>query len=504
MREKIGKNWNNIQMTLLSLGCVIALLFVLFPLLLIAPCDYPSADDWSFGASGYAILKAGGGLGSFLKNTVASVSHSYQNWEGRFAATFLASFQPGILGEKCYCIVPWLMLGAIIVSEVVLCRYCSRRSGGEAHKYYLPIILPAIIFQILYSPSPIESFYWYTGAVNYTFVYGLSLLLLVLFLRMGGEACAGWRYALTAAGACVLAVLVGGNNFATSLSTFLALCTVSVIWLKYHRSAFFRTWYVTLGMGICLLACIFAPGNANRLKGNFGGTTGNAVEAIGMSLLRSATNILSWTDGKILLMLLFVLPFLWMSVRKSRFSFPLPALFTLITFGLYASQAAATMYVDGTTGGGRMAAILYYSYVIWLVGNMGYWIGWLSHRKNRFCGFLDRLGKRFGRYLIVYCGGVGLVLVAAIYLTDLRQISSYRAYRDWRQGWAGQYAVEWDARLEILHDDRVKEVEFAPLSVYPEMLLYTDLQEESGYYWVNEACAQYYGKEYVHIVPTEE
>jgi hypothetical protein len=40
------------------------------------------------------------------------------------------------------------------------------------------------ILQVLYCPYPEESFYWYNGSVNYTFVYSLSLVLLTLYLEI--------------------------------------------------------------------------------------------------------------------------------------------------------------------------------------------------------------------------------------------------------------------------------------------------------------------------------
>lgn len=40
---------------------------------------------------------------------------------------------------------------------------------------------------------------------------------------------------------------------------------------------------------------------------------------------------------------------------------------------------------------------------------------------------------------------------------------------------------------------------FRPLN-YVELLMYTDLQPENGYAWVNTACAEYYGKESVTVV----
>lgn len=490
---------------IINILSILALLVVIFPLLLISKYNYPSADDWSFGAKGYEILQSGGGFLQLLKATFATIQQNYQNWEGRFSAVFFASLQPGIWGEKYYSIVAYLMIGMLIFSETILCKFFINFSAQKQNNWYtLPIIIPALIMQILYSPYPEESFYWYTGAVNYTFVYGLSLFLIVLFIKLATQQYPIWKYILLAILTCIMAILVGGNNFSTSLSCFLSLCILSVLFLFIKRKAFYRTWFVTAFMGVSLMICILAPGNANRLNSNFGGTTGNAFEAILMSLVRSATNIYSWTFyTKIPLMLVFVIPFMWMAVKNMVYRFYMPVLFSVITFGLYASQCTATMYVSGATGGGRMDDVLFYSYVIWIVGNVFYWLGWFNKREYKLSVMIDKVGTKLDKFLLLYCAFIGCILVFFIYKTDLRTITSYKAYRNWRQGFAQQYAAEWDARLEVLHDDSVKEVEFAPLTVQPEMLLYTDLQEETGYYWVNNACAIYYNKTYIHIVPPE-
>lgn len=45
-----------------------------------------------------------------------------------------------------------------------------------------------------------------------------------------------------------------------------------------------------------------------------------------------------------LLLLLLLIPFLWKAVRKMEYSFCLPGLFTALSFGVYSSQATATIY----------------------------------------------------------------------------------------------------------------------------------------------------------------
>lgn len=486
---------------------VLALAAVLFPLLLIAQYNYPSADDWSFGANTYRAVKMKGGCTALIRAVADTVKSNYLNWEGRFSIPLLGSLQPGIWGEEKYCVVPWIMTGGLIGSETFL---FGTVLGAKRKNWLLvgPIIFPALILQILYTPSTVESFYWYNGSVCYTFLHALSFLLFALVFKLGLCDIRGWKYAALAAAAVVLAVFVGGGNFASSLSCLLALGMLAVIFFRRNRKGFYRIWYIPLVLGSGLAVAILAPGNQGRLNGNFGGgTTGNAAWAVWASMTRTFTNVISWTNLKVFLMILLILPFVWMAVRHIRFDFRWPAAFTLLSFGVYASQMTATVYVDGTAGGGRMAAILFYSYYVWLVGNVCYWTGWLQRVRAKWPAAAEKAAgtawKAACRYPLLYCGAVGILLVGIVYGFDRKDISSYRAYRDWRQGWAWQYAAEWDARLEALHDDSVRQVEFEALTVYPETILYTDLQDDAGYTWVNDACASYYGKEYIHI-PTPE
>lgn len=504
----------------INLCCIAAVGVVILPLLLVAQYNFPSADDWSYGREAFWALQDGAGIMTVFQLAFETMAKHYTDWEGRFMNAFFASLQPGIWGENYYGIVAWLMLGGLIGGELILFRILLGGGGRNNRLLWIPVAVPTLILQILYTPSVVESFYWYTGAVNYTFVFGLSMILTALFLKLELGALRGWRFGLTAAAAGVLSVMVGGDNFSTSLSVFLFMVSTYMLLPVFCggtpsgkpvydgavlRRIAGRTWYLVLLEGGSLLACVLAPGNTSRLEKNFGGgVAGSLPGATYGALLRSFTNLYSWTNLKVLLMILLILPFVWKAVGNLDYTFRYPGVFTLVTFALYASQIAPTMYVDGTTGGGRMAAILYYSCHVWTVGNVCYWAGWLHKRRARRPAGSEKDSLAAGvlrrHFLIPYCAVVGVMLIGVIYTQDLKTLSSYKAYRDWRQGWAKQYAREWEERLTVLHDESITEVEFAPLSVYPETILYTDLQDEEGYTWVNKACANYYGKKYVHIV----
>ena len=137
--------------------------------------------------------------------------------------------------------------------------------------------------------------------------------------------------------------------------------------------------------------------------------------------------------------------------------------------------------------------------------NEYYWIGWiykyLNTKKISFVSGLKILHNPI--FLMLYSAIIGLLLVAYVYCFNLKSTSVYNVYRDCKQGWAQQYALEWDARLTILHDDEIKDVCFEPLSVTPNTITYADLQTEDGYLWVNGACAAYYEKDSITVYSEE-
>lgn len=476
--------------------CVAAAVVVALPLLILGHFDYPSADDWSLGKLTSQAVRDGEGIVGVLKQAVNSVLLWREKGEPRFSAAFLGTLQPGIWGEHFYRITPWLMIGSLFFSEILLCSYLFRGEGTK--KMVLPVVIPSLALQLLCVPYPVESFYWYVGGVNYTFAFSLSLILLYLFLRLKDGNLKRGKTVLYMILGGFLAVVVGGNNYSASLSSACVFVSLSFLLLFRDRRAFVRNLPITVLETAALVLCLVAPGNQIRLNDEFGGTTTGAVYAVSMSLWRSLTNIYSWTTVKILIMMVLIAPFLWKAMRRLPFSFRYPAVFTLYTFGIYASQIVATMYVDGSTGGRRMADILYYGYHVWLLLNEGYWIGWIQRRRwTEENPVLSRMRNWLMPRLVLWFCVVGVILAGVLGVVELKTLSTYRACVWLVKGYASEYAQAWEERLEVLKDDSVKTVYFDPLPGYEELIFYTDLKY--GENWVNKACAEYYDKEYVGL-----
>lgn len=169
---------------IINILCVLAMILIALPLLILGHFDYPSADDWSLGKLTSQAIKNGDGIIGVLKQAVNSVLLWREKGEPRFSAAFLGTLQPGIWGEHFYRITPWLMIGSLIFSEILLCVYLLKDEEKVNNKMVLPVLIPSLLIQILGVPYPVESFYWYVGGINYTFAFSLSLVLLYLFLRL--------------------------------------------------------------------------------------------------------------------------------------------------------------------------------------------------------------------------------------------------------------------------------------------------------------------------------
>lgn len=486
------------NLLIINILCIFICLAVITPLLMMGKYNYPSADDWSFGASTVQVINNGGNLWDVLCEAFDVAILWREKGEPRYANAFLGALQPGIWGEHFYSITPWIMLSSIVLSEIIFSFYLLQDKEGKNKKWILPIVIPTLTIQILCVPYPEETFYWYTGAVNYTFIFSLSLVLLTIFLKLKEGNCKKRTTALLMLTGSVIAIFVGGDSYAASLSSVCIFCSFSLWMIWKDKKAFLRTLPITAITTAGLLICLVAPGNQVRLQQEFGGTTTGAVNAVFMSLFRTASNIYSWTSLKIIIMVILVIPFLWIALKNVDFSFRFPLLFSIFTFGIYASQIVATMYVDGTTGGGRMADVLYYAYHVWILINVGYWIGWIQRKPFRIKEeIIAKLEPIISRHILKWFLVVGSVLFTVICILELQHLSTYKACAWMINGYAQEYAQAWENRLVILKDDSLKKVYFEPLPGYEELVFYADLQK--GEDWVNKACADYYQKDYVGL-----
>ena len=215
--------------SILTWFCVVmiaVLVLSLVPMLLIARYDLPLGDDVIYGGLVSQALTSDPSLSSALRAAAGVVAEKFHSWQGTFSAIFLMAFQPGVFGLSYYQITPYLMLGAVIASTLLLTYTLLCSVLGASRRVWLLLGSAVAFFSIQLCVSPREGFFWYNGAVYYTLYHSLLLVLATLVIRIVRSPRA-WVRATFAVLGVVLAAVLSGGNYATAILCFeLLVCAV--------------------------------------------------------------------------------------------------------------------------------------------------------------------------------------------------------------------------------------------------------------------------------------
>ena len=158
----------------------------------------------------------------------------------------------------------------------------------------------AIIFT-QFLPSPSQGFYWYNGAIYYSFTFSFMLVFfgcLIGYIQYGGK----WRLPIVS----FLAFLIGGNNYVTALLSLILLSGTEVLLFLRNN----KCWKAIL-IPFCFLVTAFilnvaAPGNAVRQA--FFTAHPGPLESILLSFRYTAHKIIKWLDLRLLSCLIVLFP----------------------------------------------------------------------------------------------------------------------------------------------------------------------------------------------------
>ena len=459
----------------------------LIPILMLGRYDWPSADDYSYALRTHeAIVQGQCPLTASLKH----IAEYYKGWQGTFSAILLMTFTPLTVSPFLYWLTPVVMLASLCLGTFKLADTLARRALGGTWRQTVFLAVPILLLSIQFVASPKDTFYWWNGAVYYTFTYGISLLLMERMVAL--KLAVTRRQVLWAVVPGTLAALmVGGSNYISALLSTL-LCGLFLLWFLWKdRKKFLLTLLPTAVLCAGFLISVAAPGNGVRQA-----TVAppiSPVEAVVMSILKAGLDYMEWVNWPILLVFLLMLPLLWGLTERIAFRFPLPLAFSAFSFLLFAAQNAPHFYALGVSGPERLRSIVFYSF-FWLVAvNLWYWLGWVRR------AVLPRLAEGevlAGRLWLAV--PVVLVLLAA---TTVRfhywdESTSGRTAAALADGSAEYYWQQQVDRLTVLQDPSVSDVRLEPLDVPHQLklLLYNGDASPDPAVWVNQALANFYHK----------
>lgn len=498
----------------IAAGIVFAFLgIVLLPLFVIAHFNYPCSDDFAYAGAIYMGIKNGSGFWDIVRGCWAMAMQFYHSWQGRYFDDIVSAFGVGTAVPKYYFLGTYLTLILFVTACICFIRTITYRlyRWDSGISWIFAVLIAAM--QILYIPYPSEGFYWYVGATGYTMAYALLLFLGQVLLRFYSlENDSGIsdlqresqkqtyslfylietnrKKILLGILAVLLTAMIGGSNYSTGLLTAEILALACILMLIRKKKCGFLL-VILAEYLICFVKFnALSPGNNARM--------GN-VESLGVagsvlaSLRQGAVFLKEWFRLPVFLFLVVIFLLGTYQVAKMNFSFRLPGLVTVISFGLYCSMMTPPFFAGATWGPGRLINLVYFSYYFFLVGNLLYWTGWAVHKDKKFHLIAQ---KEIGALPVLLCFFILLLVCLKVY--GLQSTSSSSALLSLVKGEAAEYLEENKIRWEIYTDDSIKDAEVEDFSVKPYVLYHDDIVEDETD-WRNYTVGSFFGKDSIRL-----
>ncbi len=511
----------------------------IIPMLIIALFNYPSADDYSMALEVHQVYEQTGSVFASIGKAIYMGYWYYMNWTGYFFSSTLTSLCPSVFNEKLYAIGTFVFL-LVLTAGVMVFMKTLLNKVLHLDKYVtrcVSMMTLIIIIQCMNGNEVRnEAFYWYSGAINYMFMFGLGLLWLGMLINVAIGAgkkdvdtkigIKTWniiKYVLL----CLLSFLMGGANYMTALS--LGIMAVVIIMIAVNK----RTGHLdkvlevpesivngidklilpTVFELIGLVCSIVAPGNAVRSSSL---TTNNPIKAVMQSFFYCYKYAMEdWMGWHVIVLFVLMAMIVVVGIKKvaetSEFKFSHPFLFSAFCLCLAAANATPPLYATGNIEAGRIKSIFWAQFVVLMVLAIIYVAGWIYKSKadgassktsvtDTGCSNLEICGTSaqiFTMLVVLFLFGSALcVHVDENYYTGTSALS------DIVNGSAAVFASESADRLVILNDSSVTDAALTDHTEKPELLFFSDVSEDAGD-WINKAVAEYYHKNSVILQKVE-
>lgn len=492
------------------LAVVIGIIFLisLLPLLVMSRYNQSWADDYSYGILAHEAWKNTHSLLRTLKAAIKQVKISYMEWQGTYSGIFFMALQPGIFGEGYYQITTYLMLALLIGSimyfmKVIMINYLK----SEKSVWWI-ISFVILILMIQCIPDPIQAFYWFNGSMYYTGFFSLFVIMSAIYLTFIQKETMGKRQRVILIGISIfLGGIIGGGNFVGGLLALEIGIILMFFAFIYKKKAFYMIFPSYLVMTIGFAINVLAPGNAVR-QATFMEERKGAFQSIYYSFRLGIEYIDEWTKLYLILAFMFILPFLWMTIKKVKgiekvCQFPLAMIF--FSYCIFSSSFTPTLYATGTLGqnlesAGRVQNIRYLLLILLILLDVIWVLGWLKGKLAEERRFLSISSKEFNVYY-------GFIIISTAFMLicpkDFNELTSVSAIYSYYTGELQEYIRETKERREILNSE-VKVVKLKSYKARPRLLYYYNDIQLNEHDWKNETIARWYGKELIFLENEEK
>lgn len=281
--------------------------------------------------------------------------------------------------------------------------------------------------------------------------------------------------------------MIGGTNYVTALTTamfyFFVLCGL----LAKHQ---YKKFYLLIPFALFMLSFLInalAPGNLGR-QSRYPDHP-DILSAVFLSFRFIVPLIRSWCTLPLLCLVAFTIPVFWSLASNARFSFPYPLLVVLFSFCLLAAMIYPPVYSMGSTGDDRLTDIIFDAFVLLVLFNTLYVVGWICHAYNT--------ADHIPQYSRVFLMSFSVLIILGCIFDQGFKLTSPSALRSLCSGEAAAYYDTFQQRLEILHDESVPNAVVPAFQDRPYVIFLGDLCEwDEGW---RSYIASYYGKDSVTL-----
>ncbi len=493
MKQKLKSFWENSNLWTAIL-CVAALLFIVVPMMYISQYVWPCSDDFEFSILTKQAFVESGNIFAVFGQAWKYMVEKYYHWQGTYSAILLMTLQPGIWGDGYYWIgvvfvFVSLLLGLFSLSYVMMVKHA--KASKSIWLSITSLVSFAWFLRVMYTE---EAFYWWNGASYYTgfFAWGMIMAAAMLCFYTDWETYGKVRKCFFYIISVLVGLFLAGGSYMTALMLILVGGGITVAAVYHKKKCVFVTASSTLVTVLGLLVSALAPGNIKHIDYNNTADI-SIMQAIFISIKDGLIYIKHWTNISVVMLFVFLVPFIWQLVTKCNCKFKMPIVATILSGGLYLSAYAPVSYAFGGFAPGRMINIYYLNFYLLLLFNVCYWLGWIARilERKKPC-LLERVMQLRKKWQSVYVCVVGVLFLLSVAKVGITNTNLYWVYSELYNG----YYVENDNFLK----DRVSyfeehQGEDVIVDKVPHETVITYYGDLFGYkeHLVNETMAKYYG-----------
>ncbi|MCR4788961.1 MAG: DUF6056 family protein [Lachnospiraceae bacterium] len=474
----------------LALFLLALYIIALIPLLVIGHYNFPSADDYSEALEAHRAWVSNHSLFGTLWVALVRAIGDYFHWMGYFTCNILMAFSPTVFGGRVYIITSYLMIGMLSLSTAYFLNALFVRAFKMDRWISLSITMLTLLTTVECLPSTVEAFYWYLGAVNYTFIHGICLFYFGMMIRCAFDEKKRMGRII---GASILGFFAGGGNQMSALNAAIIVVGALVllkIFKKKDELDKIRIPSIAYLVGFVLNIC--SPGNLVRAEGASGM---NPVKAVLVSLYECLDRCIdSWTTWPVLLMIVLIVPLFYKGLENADFKFPCPFIVAIGGFCLTAAMVTPPLFALGNMEAGRIRSLTFMMYILLLCLVTGYVTGWVRTKLKASSGSADDdkdgLFTPAASILIAGVLAFGLFCAVLTYMPEPYFCSTAAAFTDLRNGSAKAYSDALSERA-ALYESGQKDITVEPLPTEPLVLYFSDITYEEED-WQRQSICRFY------------